>query len=45
MASIQMPMLTHFLGPVIDEGEGSETTRLGKRISIQGADRAVAESS
>lgn len=34
LTSIQMPMLTHFLGPAIDEGSGSETTRLGKRISI-----------
>ncbi len=34
LASIQMPMLTHFLGPAIDEGTGAETTRLGRRVSI-----------
>lgn len=34
LSSIQMPMLTHFLGPAIDDGRGSETTRLIKRISI-----------
>jgi hypothetical protein len=31
---ITMPPLTHFLGPAIDEGEGSETTRFLNRYSI-----------
>jgi hypothetical protein len=34
MPVIDMPTLTHFLGPAIDEGRGNETTRLIKRISI-----------
>jgi hypothetical protein len=34
MTSIQMPMLTHFLGPAIDEGDGSAATRFSKRVSI-----------
>jgi len=34
MPSIKLPTLTHFLGPAINEGSGSETTRQAKRISI-----------
>lgn len=34
MTAIGMPMLTHFLGPAIDEGPGNATTRLIKRITI-----------
>jgi len=31
---IRMPILTHFLGPAIDEGEGSTNTRFLKRLEI-----------
>jgi hypothetical protein len=31
---IRMPVLTHFLGPAIDEGEGSRNTRFLKRLEI-----------
>src|SRR5579859_5669759 len=34
MTVIGMPMLTHFLGPAVDEGNGNETTRRIKRITI-----------
>jgi hypothetical protein len=34
LTSIQMPPLTHFLGPAIDEGGGHEATRQAKRVSI-----------
>lgn len=37
MTEIVMPMLTHFLGPAVDEGTGSRTTRLLRRISITNA--------
>ncbi len=30
---VGMPMLTHFLGPAVDEGTGNVTTRLLRRIS------------
>ncbi len=33
-ATIDLPMLTHFLGPAIDDGDGTETTRQLKRISV-----------
>jgi len=31
---MNMPDLTHFLGPAIDEGEGSPTNRFSKRLEI-----------
>ncbi len=34
MTIIGMPTLTHILGPAIDEGAGTETTRCIKRITI-----------
>lgn len=34
MPCVQMPMLTHFLGPAVEDGSGSETTRLAKRVSV-----------
>ena len=30
----EMPPMTHFLGPAIDEGEGSSNTRMLKRLAI-----------
>jgi hypothetical protein len=32
--TIDMPMLTHFLGPAVDDGAGSEQTRQLKRITV-----------
>jgi Acetyltransferase (GNAT) domain len=34
LAMIRMPELTHFLGPAIDEGEGTPNTRFLKRLQI-----------
>jgi hypothetical protein len=34
LTTIRMPALTYFLGPAIDEGEGSPNTRFRKRLKI-----------